>query len=1009
MGVLLVLFLLCSPICKAQHIHRITNLNVSNGLSQSSVYNMTEDSFGFLWLTTGDGINRYDGRDFIVYKSRLNDTVHGYLKDRNINSPLYEDKWHNLWFAADEGVYYMSRHTGRFTVMLDKNKTIRQARLVGTQDGITWAILQGGGYYKMMAKNKYCEFRPFKDSSLRYPGEIVTVKSSLLCDGRIWVVDTKGLYVYDPNTGKEKRILLSRRLNQIICLKSGHLAISSYGQLVRCNIHTLAIDSVSVPAVQDNLCDWFALAEDPISGNIWLSEQSSGQIVLLLPDNSVSLFLNVKNKINVLYIDRSRNLWVGTEGEGVYRIDVKPNRFHTFLPKAGRPGFMVKGLWRDTAGYIWMSAYGQGIYRYSPTSGQFVKLPTPGARQDSYFGTIMTDSAGYVITSMGNEVHWRDTAGRIVMRLQVPRNIAYSIDVPDVYTVAEWKKGHYLLGTNVGLYSVTHPGLPNGGRIRFLNDSFTSGWVYGIVRHWGSDFYLARRNGYCRVRMIDDSTAKGIEKGLIGLPVRHFYQSARWPVQWIATEQGLVVRDTLTGKMDVFDETSGIANSYIYAILPEDDSTLWVSTNNGLSRVMISGYRPGGRVQATFRNYTAYDGLQSNEFNTGAYHLGSDGTLYFGGIAGINWFRPADIVPNPYKAIPAITAIYVNDTLVTGDTTMFMSRLELPWQRNTLSFTLRALEYTQPLQNLFAYRLTGVDRDWVYTANDKVRYSNLDPGTYEFQLKVRNNETVWNDKPLVLTVVIHPPFWQTWWFRLLMAVTGGTAVVVVARLYARGKVRARTRELEQQHALHMERMRISKDVHDDIGSGLSRISLLSAVARRKLHQNEAPESDINHISALSRELVDNMRDLIWLLNPENTTLDSLAARIREYSADFLDAAGIAVHFQFPAQVPAVLVPRDVQRNVLLTVKEAVNNVVKHSGATKVTIELQYDGSTITIAVADNGRGLPHDDGEQKGNGLRNMRYRIGSVGGTWLVTSAPGEGTKIAIAIPLQQPMASGV
>jgi signal transduction histidine kinase len=207
----------------------------------------------------------------------------------------------------------------------------------------------------------------------------------------------------------------------------------------------------------------------------------------------------------------------------------------------------------------------------------------------------------------------------------------------------------------------------------------------------------------------------------------------------------------------------------------------------------------------------------------------------------------------------------------------------------------------------------------------------------------------------------------------------------------------------------MERMRISKDVHDDIGSGLSRISLLSAIARRKLHHNEAPESDINHISSLSRELVDNMRDLIWLLNPENTTLDSLAARIREYSADFLDAAGIAVHFVFPAQVPAMPVPHDVQRNVLLTVKEAVNNVVKHSGATEVTITLQYDGHTINISVADNGRGLPDDNGEQKGNGLRNMRYRIGSVGGTWFVASAPGEGTKITITIPLHQPAASGV
>ncbi len=1008
MGFVLVILLLCSPVCLAQHIHRISHLSVANGLSQSSVYNIVGDSFGFLWMNTGDGLNRYDGRNFVVYKSRLNDSLHGHLKDRNINSPLYEDKWNNLWFAADEGVYYMNRHTGRFTVMLDKHQTIKQAVLAGTENGYAWAIVPGNGYYRMTADGNHCKRFPFRNYEYRFASNVSPVRSALMLDGRIWLIDLHGLFVYDTRNGTEKRVVQSQGLHKVMQLASGILAVSGRGKIVYCNPHTLDVDSLGVPAQKSGLCDWNAIAEDSVSGNIWLADNAAGEIVQLNKRGDIASFMQLKNKVNRLYVDRSRNLWIGTEGDGVYRVDVKPDRFHTLLPAAGKPGYMIKGLWRDNTGYIWMSAFGQGIFRYNPATGQQIKLPTEKVKPDSYLSNIFRDSVGYVVTTKDNEIHWRDTAGTVQMRLEIPTLTPFAVEKPQIFYIAEWQQGHYLVGTNMGLYTATIPNKPGGGKAYYINDKNIWGWVYNIAHHHGRDYYLGRRNGFCRIRVTNDTVVRLVEKGLPGLPIRHFYRSQQSPLLWIATEQGLVARDSTTGQMTVFDETSGIANSYIYAILPESDTALWVSTNNGLSRVAVNGYQPGGKIQATFRNYTVHDGLQSNEFNTGGFYHDAGGTLYFGGIEGISWFRPADIVPNPYKAIPAITAIYVNDTLVTGDTTMFMSRLELPWQRNTLSFTLRALEYTQPLQNLFAYRLAGVDRDWVYTANDKVRYSNLSPGTYEFQLKVRNNETVWNKEPLVLTVVIHPPFWQTWWFRLLLATAGATAIVVAARQYARGKVRARTRELEKQHALHMERMRISKDVHDDIGSGLSRISLLSAVARRKLHQNEAPETDINHISALSRELVDNMRDLIWLLNPENTTLDSLAARIREYSADFLDAAGIAVHFQFPPQVPAVPVPRDVQRNVLLTVKEAVNNVVKHSGATAVTMVLQYDGSTINIAVADNGRGLPDDDGEQKGNGLRNMRYRIGSVGGTWLVTSAPGEGTQIAISIPLGPPAAGG-
>ncbi len=559
------------------------------------------------------------------------------------------------------------------------------------------------------------------------------------------------------------------------------------------------------------------------------------------------------------------------------------------------------------------------------------------------------------------------------------------------------------MGADIGLYIVENTGKSPRGRMwySYNADSSICGWVYNFYKAPDGSIYIGKRNGFAKVRMLNDSLPQLIDFGLDGLPIRHFYKS-NTQILWIASEQGLIAYNETTHKYKVFDEAAGIANSYVYAILPQNDSTLWVSTNKGISQVNIR-YGDGNDVKAKFTNYTSKDGLQSNEFNTGAFFKCADGTLMFGGIAGVNWFNPANIKINPYKAIPAITGVYVNDTLMNRDTTMYMQQLVLPYARNTISFTLRALEYTLQEQNSFAYMLEGHDRDWVYTTGDKARYSNLPPGNYRFLLKVSNNENLWNEQPLALRITILPPYWQTWWFRLLVVLALALTAFFAARYYIRQRILVKTRELEKQHALNMERIRISKDVHDDIGSGLSKISLLSEIANKKIRENQPHGKDISNITAISKELVDNMRDLIWVLNPENTTLDNLVSRIREYCADYIDGVNIAAIFNFPELVPAINISREVQRNIFSTIKEAVNNCVKHSGATGIKVDVSIHNSTLSIAITDNGAGFAENELKGTGNGLRNMKQRIASIGGQCTITSAIHEGTTVSIIIPFDK------
>jgi two-component sensor histidine kinase len=697
-------------------------------------------------------------------------------------------------------------------------------------------------------------------------------------------------------------------------------------------------------------------------------------------------------------------MWVGTEGAGAFKLDLKLPKFNCYAPVTGKEaGYMVKSVYKDNTGDIWMGVYDKGLVRYNPTTQQEKRVELPVKKDGLQFSNILRDSSGNIVVAANNQLYWLNAQNnKIILDLEVS-SYQYTTDKkPVINVVTEWRKNQYLLGTNMGIYMVNR----TAGKasyyvqIPLFYDSTVNGWIYNFHKVANGSIYIGKRNGFAKITFGNDTVHTVLEHGLSNLPVRHFYKSSTTPILWLATEQGLLAYEEGSGKYKVFDEESGIANSYIYAILPQCDSVLWISTNKGIVKAAIT-YGGLSNLEVRFTNYTSEDGLQSNEFNTGAYYKHQDGTMIFGGISGINWFRPNEVTINPFKAIPSITGIYINDTLMTYDSAMYIDKMVLAYNRNTVSFTMRALEYTTPLNNKFAYMLQGLDKDWVYTSNDKVRYSNLEPGSYVFLLKVSNNEGKWNDEPLQLALIVEPPFWRTWWFRLALLTIGVSLVLLVVRYYTYLKVKAKTIELERQHVLNTERMRISKDVHDDIGSGLSKIALLSALANRKLKENELPSKDIDNISAISKQLVDNMHDLVWVLNPENTTLDNLVSRIREYCADYLDVSDVTSTLSFPDNVPNVSIHGEVQRNIFSTVKEALNNCMKHSKATHVAVTLTMQHEMLEITIVDNGIGFSGN--EPTGNGLRNMKNRIEQIHGRFQVTSAVNAGSTLSISIPFSQ------
>jgi len=1007
---LFLLFLFVQNV-NAQSVLRLQHISVEEGLSQSSVYYIFQDSHGFMWFATGDGLNRYDGKEFIPYKSKFNDTASAHLKDRNINSSILEDKNGKLWMLSDAGICFMDYRHGKSGVVKHSNGEQVCAAPAAINNDSLWATQSRFGIYAVDINSTQYKFYPFIDKWQTNVDTVCMISNGILTAEGVWVADKAGLLFFDKSKHSYERVMLNDQLNAVYLLHSGQLLLTTVDGIYVYDSGKKKSEYISIKNEISNIpLQWKSFVEDTGRHTIYLGAFNSSMICKMNLDTRKYEFINFqKSNINCLYIDRSQNLWIGTEGNGVYKLDIKRPKFFSYTPNLSNSldeaeSFMVKSIYRDDSGKTWMGTYDKGLIVCDLTTHIQRNILLPFPVNDQLISTILQDSSGNIVTTIGNKVLWlHAVSGKILQQVSLPRIISFSPQDPIIYSLTEWKKGHYLAGTNLGLYAVKNEkGIASVCQATvFKNIEKLVRWVYCLHQEKNGSVYVGQRSGFLKISMTNDTVCVLQDQGFEGVAIRHFYRSNSSPILWIATEKGLLAYNEETKHYKVFDEREGLANSFVYAILAQNDSTLWLSTNHGLSNVKVH-YDHDTDIRAQFVNYSSKDGLQSNEFNSGSYFQSADGTLFFGGITGVNWFNPNQVKPNPNKAIPAIADISINDHLFATDTAIYVHSLELPFDRNTISFSLRALEYTQPEQNQFAYKLEGLDKDWVYTANDKVRYANLQPGAYTFLLKASNNEGIWNETPLEMKIIVLPPYWQTWWFRLLMVAVCVLLVFLSARIYIKQRVKAKTRELEKQQALYIERLRISKDVHDDIGSGLSKISLMADMAQKKAVGDADVSSDMQHISTVSRELVDNMRDLIWVLNPENTTLEQLVARLREYCADYLENMPLNVTLDFPDAVPAMRISREAQRNIFLTTKEAINNCIKHAAASAIKISLSFDTDKICIIIADNGKGFEMTKIKGSGNGLRNMKQRIEMIGGRFVITSVANS-TTVSITIPLGQ------
>ncbi len=475
-------------------------------------------------------------------------------------------------------------------------------------------------------------------------------------------------------------------------------------------------------------------------------------------------------------------------------------------------------------------------------------------------------------------------------------------------------------------------------------------------------------------------------------------------VLWIATDGGL--HRFKGGRFFAFTSAHGLPGEPINQILEDDAHQLWLGTNRGIFRVdrrTLSDVADGLAPRASVSTYDRADGMRESETNGETFPSGckaSDGRLYFPTQNGLVVVNPKTLRADAKPPLVVLNQVMAEGQEVIRDGVPLTDRMAPPSDRSmalefppggarSVEFHFSAIAISDPDRVRMDYRLEGLDSDWRPARTERLAsYTNLKPGRYRFV--ARAAVLAGNQKPseAALAFRVVPHFWQTGPFYALcgLAVIGLGALLQAYRLHVQRRIHA----LEQRNALDLERARIARDMHDQLGAKLSKMALGSD---RSTHAQQEV-----------RETLRELRELIWSVNPKNDTLAGLAEFLAKAAQHYLGAAGLAMDLEFPSPIPEGRLTSATRHQVAGAFQEALRNIVQHAQATEVRISLRVGASLMRLEIADDGKGFDLDPPPAHGTGLSNLRHRMTEIGGDCFLSSQPGKGTRIEFLIPLQRP-----
>jgi ligand-binding sensor domain-containing protein/anti-sigma regulatory factor (Ser/Thr protein kinase) len=993
-------------------------IKTENGLSHNKVNCILKDKRGFIWFGTEDGLTRYDGQYYVVFKSKPNDT---HVLSGNIINDLYEDPQGILWIAtADGGItkydYRLSPEM-QFKQLRHNDKDPKSL----PEDAIKKIVEDSGGNLWLATSNSYVVRLNKKTEKIDVPVKkgtsgILTLFMDSYDTLRVGRAGGGLLSINTRNLGYREDL---RYRN--LYAKLPHASITTifrdneydlwYGTWDNLIYHQRA-GSVELKAMLPSRGikgllpdDFVSFAEDEHQ-QIWMAGKNSGVMVYNKDSGQFSNYRHnplkagslSDDQVNVIYRDRQGIIWIGTNnGVSILNSLFSPFKIH-YLPYTGKP-LKIYDFHQDHKDRLWVGTSG-GIYIKAAHSANYEHRKILYDGQELSVTKFYTDQDGTVYLGTDYSLFKYDERANTVRLL------------PNTLADAVMKK---LISSRI---------------VSIVRDTIDQHPVLLVspYGHYISYYDLKDKIWISRKSRVKNIINKlNIKDNLI----RKIYRDSRGATWMATTRRGLGQWQNTDGPIRYhtyqLQNKTTISNNDVYDIQEDHRGNYWVSTYGGglnyynrrsgkFSHISESSNLTEGlqlddmgnvwmicnghfhKYDPKKKNYSCYDlpDLRVSDGVKGYLYEDNSQNLYAAGDNYYVTFNPVAVAPIDNEPKLFFTDFKIFNT--SFNQMLSEKVVELDHEQNFFSFEFSAPEFTG--ENIhYDFMLEGIDQKWVSAGKQNVAsYSNLKSGSYRFKVRAGNWKGSPLDKFTSVLIIIHPPFWFTWWFFLLATAVVSLTIYSIYRYRIRGI-------LEQQKV----RNQIAQDLHDNIGSTLSSISVYSEVA--KIYQEQEKTAPLVNvlqtIGTTAIEMISEMGDTVWAVNSRNDHLRSIIQRINSYARPLCAASNIVFKLNAEEKLMDIILDMDVRKNLYLILKEAINNAVKHSGCKTIEVEIKLMKGVFNISVSDDGSGfnvveaLSDQSDSLSGNGLNNIKYRAGELMGELSTISTPGIGSEVRLTFKI--------
>lgn len=1014
------ILLFCLPsVLPAQHRKYVFNrLSSKDGLASNHVYSILQDQKGFTWLGTANGLQRFDGRKIVMFRPPVGDK--NYLPAVPIRQ-IAEDINHHFWVRTEQEVGVFDPVTFRYKKAIVKTGMDVSPRsesfLWMDSKGSVFLIITGVG---VLAYDWKTNTFSKDESRIRIPkGWSVRRLLEDPKTGNYWMGADSGLALYNVQTGclsyyehnadrvplldnplftepvtvmfidRQARFWLTtwnpRSTEKYFCydLPTGRMLKDTAGLLV----HTAVYKEMNAFTQQAN-------------GAIW----AYGERLLMEFDTLTKRFQYIRNDyiddydikydmVYCLYEDREQNTWIGTD-EGVYIFNPARQLFYSMVLQNAQPdnsqrSLQVNAFLETSNNSLLIATWGLGTFscdsNFLPHKNTVVK----GQPDDKF--------------SMQWDIHQEKATGRIWIACQEGRIIVHDpasgkstfhmlplAEQRTIRQISEDKNGNIWLATQYGQVIRWDPAVGYG-------KDFLQG--FKLVQHINTIVYkmIVDNEGFLWLC----SHMKGIYRmdprsGEIvahydskGGPGRSLYYDIVSDIfqyndsLYFIASGALNLLNKNTGLIQHITADDGLPSMSVNSIEKDNEGNLWLGLTDGICRY--------NHKRKIFTLFTQKDGIVYANFKYNASTRLHNGKLVFGNPHNFVYFQPDRAYSSAPPLDVTITDFKLFNTYLPPDSIMKLKRVELKHTQNSLTIEFAALSFLQRDKIVYYYQLEGINKEWIRA--DKglfANYTSLPSGHYTFKVKCENADGIESKSITTLKIYIRPPFWKTWWFLSLVAIAVAGLIYFIHRL-----------RVNQLLGMEKVRTRIARDLHDDMGSTLSTINILSEMAKMKVMKDAEKTSEyLGKISDNSSRMMEAMDDIVWSINPMNDSMQRITARMREFATGVLEARNIDFTFRVDELVQDLKLDMEARRDFFLLFKEAVNNLAKYSRCKNALIDISIQKERLIMKIMDDGVGFDvlHAD---SGNGLLNMKKRAQSLNGMLSIESKPRGGTKVLLDVPL--------